>query len=59
MDAIKEPLHGGDVVISDKGQKSIKFIGREVTVAVNPDTGVISTLWKTETRVRKKYEKSK
>lgn len=56
QDAIKNPLHKGDEVIDELGRKSIKYIGKNATVCVNPDTGVITTLWKTGTRTRKKYE---
>ena len=56
QDAINNPLHKGDEVIDELGRKSIKYIGKNATVCVNPDTGVITTLWKTGTRTRKKYE---
>lgn len=56
-DALENPLFKGDVVIDSNGRKSIKYIGREATVCVNPDTDTIITTWKTGSRVLKKYEK--
>lgn len=56
QDAINNPLHKGKEVIDELGRKSIKYIGKNATVCVNPDTGVITTLWRTGTKTRKKYE---
>ena len=56
-DAIAHPLFKGDVVTDDQGRKSVKFIGKEVTVIQNPDSGEVITTWKTGSHVRKKYER--
>ena len=56
-DALKNPLYKGEVVVDDKGRKSVKYIGRNATVIYNPDTEKAVTVWKTGTRTRKKYEK--
>jgi SPP1 gp7 family putative phage head morphogenesis protein len=56
-DALKNPLYKGEVVVDDKGRKSVKYIGRNATAVMNPDTGKVVTVWKTGKRTRKKYEK--
>lgn len=55
-DALENPLHKGDMQIDSEGRKSIKYIGREATVCVNPDTDTITTTWKTGSRTVRKYE---
>lgn len=55
VDALKNSLYINDVIIDDSGRKSQRFIGYSATVNVNPDTGVIATVWKTGTRKRNKY----
>jgi len=55
-DALKNPLFTGEVVTDDQGRKSVKLIGREVTVIQNPDSEEVITTWKTSARIRKKYE---
>ena len=40
----------------DKGRKSVKYIGKDATVIMNPDTNTVITTWKTSSRVRKKYK---
>lgn len=55
-DALNNPLFKGNVIIDEQGRKSIKYIGREATVIMNPDTDTEITAWKTGTRIRKKYE---
>lgn len=56
-DALLNPLHKGEVVVDDEGRKSVKYIGKDVTVILNPDTNEVITTWKTGTRVRRKYGK--
>lgn len=55
--SLKEPLHIGEVIIDEYGRRSQRFIGETVTVNVNPDTGNITTVWKTGKATRKKYGK--
>ena len=55
-DAIENPLYKGNVVVSEDGRKSVKYIGKDTTVIMNPDTKEVITTWKTGSRVRKKYE---
>lgn len=57
--ALKNPLHIGDVVIDEHGRKSQRFIGENATVNINPDTGKITTVWKTGKSTRKKYMKER
>ena len=59
VDALNNPLHVGEVVTDEKGRKSQRFIGESTTVNVNPDTGVVTTVWKTGRTTKKKYQKEK
>ena len=56
-DAVTNPLFVADVKYDSKGRPSVKYIGKDATVTVNPETGTITSTWKTGTRTRKKYEK--
>lgn len=56
-DALKNPLFKGNVITDEQGRKSIKYIGKDVTVIQNPDTEEVITTWRTGSRVRKKYGK--
>lgn len=55
VDAVTKPLHIKDVEYDQFGRPSQQFIGKYATVAVNPDTGIGCSVWKTGTRTRKKY----
>lgn len=57
LDAVKRPLHIGDIKIDERGRPSQRFIGWFATVNVNPESGVITTGWKTGKDKRKKYGK--
>ena len=46
-DALKNPLFKGNVVIDANGRKSIKYIGKDATVVLNPETNKVITSWKT------------
>lgn len=54
-DAITKPLYVSDIKIDGRGKRSQRFIGKEATVNVNPDTGNIVTVWKTGKRERIRY----
>lgn len=56
-DALEHPLFVGEVVIDEFGRKSVKYIGNDATVVINPDTGIVVTSWKTGSKIRKKYGK--
>lgn len=56
-DALDNPLFVGEVVTDEQGRKSRKYIGKDVTVILNPDTKIVITSWKTGTKIRRKYEK--
>lgn len=56
-DALTHPLHKGETVVDQYGRPSVKYIGKEATVCVNPETNKITTTWKTGSKTRKKYEK--
>jgi len=49
-------MHVNEVAVKEN-QKSQRFIGKQVTVNVNPDTGVVITSWKTGTRIKARYER--
>ena len=57
--SLTEPLHIGEVVTDDQGRRSQRFIGENATVNVNPDNGIVTTVWKTGTATKKKYSKDK
>ncbi len=54
-DAFTKPLNNATIVTDNQGKKSIKYIGKKATVIVNPDTGVVITVWKTGKSTIKKY----
>lgn len=56
-DALENPLHKFEPKIDSYGRKSIKYIGKDATVCLNPDTDVVITTWKTGKKTVKKYER--
>lgn len=54
-DAIENPLHITEIRYDEKGRPSQKYIGALATVAINPDTNLIVSCWKTGKRYLKKY----
>ena len=56
-DAISSPLHVKPVKYDEKGRPSKQYIGKDATVSVNPDTGVVTSTWVTGSKTRKKYQK--
>ena len=56
-DALEHPLFKSDVVYDELGRPSVKYIGKDVTICINPETNVQITTWKTGSRARRKYEK--
>ena len=59
MDALKNPLNSDNIETKydNHGRPSQQFIGKTATIAVNPETGVITTTWCTGSRTRHKYSK--
>lgn len=57
IDSLKNPLQIREPRIDQLGRKSQRFIGYSATVNVNPDTGVISTVWPTGTATRTRLSK--
>lgn len=54
-DAIANPLHVFEPTVDADGRRAQKLIGASATVVINPDTGVIITMYKTGRRERRKY----
>ena len=54
-DAITKPLRIMPDKTDEEGRPSRTYIGRDATVCVNPENGIITTGWKTGSRYRKKY----
>ena len=54
-DAIANPLHAFEPTVDLQGRRAQKLVGASATVVVNPDTGVIITMYKTGRRERRKY----
>jgi len=57
VDALEKPLYISKVTIGKDGRPRQRFIGTSATVNVNPNNGVITTVWKTGSREIKKYSK--
>lgn len=55
-DAIANPLHAFEPTTDSQGRRAQKLVGASATVVVNPDTGVIITMYKTGRRERRKYD---
>lgn len=56
-EALMHPLHVADIKIDDLGRPSQRFIGEKATVNVNPETGIVATIWKTGKSTVEKYKK--
>ena len=56
-DALKAPLYIYPDRTDKKGDVSRRYLGDKATVNINPTTGVITTVWRTGSRLRKKYGK--
>lgn len=57
QDALQSPLHIRAVQWDDHNRPSQRFIGKDATVNVNPETSTIVTVWRTGSATRKKYGK--
>ena len=55
--ALTTPIPIGTIKTDKQGRKSQRFIGYDATVNVNPDNGLIVTVWKTGRRTVRKYSK--
>lgn len=49
-DAFTNPLKIDKIKVDEKGRKSINYIGEFATISINPDTGIIVTVWKTSSK---------
>lgn len=49
-DAFTNPLKTGTIKIDEQGRKSLQYIGEKSTIAFNPETGTIISVWKTSTK---------
>ncbi|MDE7399665.1 MAG: phage minor capsid protein [Oscillospiraceae bacterium] len=54
-DALTNTLDYGKIKVDAKGQRSLKFIGTNAQVCINPDTGELVTVMPTSTKLKKKY----
>ncbi|HEU4495863.1 MAG TPA: RHS repeat-associated core domain-containing protein, partial [Flavobacterium sp.] len=50
LDALKNPIKVGNIVVDDLGRPSIRYVGRSAEVAVNPSTGIITSINPTSTK---------
>lgn len=53
-DAIERPLQVNPVKYDDYGRPSFTVVGRTATLAINPETGVVTTCYPTHTKTREK-----
>ncbi len=57
LDTLNNPLYIDNIRTDKQGRRSQRLIGSKSTVNVNPDNGVITTVWRTGKRARKKFSK--
>lgn len=57
LDATERSLYIGSVKTDAGGRKSKQYLGQYATVAINPENGVIVTVWTTGTKKSEKYMK--
>lgn len=50
IDALSNPLLITKEKVDSEGRKSVQYIGRAGTVVVNPENGLIVTVWKTSSK---------
>lgn len=55
-DAYAKPLHIGETRYNARGEPSRQYIGKDATIAVNPDTGKVVTVWPTSSKRAKKWK---
>lgn len=53
-DAIEQPLQIGEIKYDADGRPSFKIIGQKATISMNPQTGVITTVYPTHTKTANK-----
>lgn len=58
IDALLHPIHTEGREPNAAGQPGFRYIGAKATVGINPETGRITTAWKTGERARRKYGSS-
>lgn len=56
--ALTKPVYVDKIITQSDGKRSQKFIGRNATVCINPDTGTVSTVFHTG-RISLKRAKTK
>ena len=54
--ALTKPLEISKIKEDGNGRKSKRYIGEQATVAVNPATGVVTTVWPTSSKLRDKLK---
>ena len=52
--AVRKPLKIDDPKTDKQGRTSFKIVGKNATIYVNPDTGTVTTVHKTHSRVVRK-----
>ncbi len=57
IDALRSPLYIKPVKYDAQGRPSKQYIGASATVCVNPENAIISSIWKTGSKTRLKYQK--
>lgn len=57
QDAIEHPLKIGEVKYDEQGRPSFTITGKKATIAINPETGEITTAYPTHTKLANKLMK--
>lgn len=55
LDAVERSLYIGHVTIDPKGRQSKQYLGKDATVAINPNNGNIVSVWPTSTKRARRY----
>lgn len=57
VDALQSSMYISPIKMDEFGRSSQQFVGQYTTVCVNPIDGTIASVWPTNKRIRKKYQK--
>ena len=59
LDATERSLYIRPKKADAQGRTSIQYLGKKATVCINPESGVITTVWRTGTEKSRKYMKGR
>lgn len=59
LDAINEPLKISDIKYDEQNRPSFQVIGKKATIAVNPNTGCVTSAWPTHRKLAEKLQRKR